>query len=87
MKRVTLNGINRVGLSKWRAREWWLRHKVYIWSAEHGAWWRPDASGYTVAIEGAGVYDFADAHERTKHCGPEKRIEYRALAQAQDKQQ
>lgn len=74
MKRVTLIGIQRRGLSNWKAREWWNRRQVVIWSAEHCAWWRPKAQGYTINDDEAGIYDFADAYERTKHCGPEKRI-------------
>jgi hypothetical protein len=33
-----------------------------IWSNEHGAWWRPQASGYTRNIGEAGRYtkEFAD---------------------------
>lgn len=78
MKRVTLNGINRRGLSNWKAREWWCRQRVIIWSQEHCAWWRQDAAGYTTDANAAGVYEFADAYDRTKHCGPEKRIGFYA---------
>ncbi len=78
-KRVTLNGIKRRGLVRWKAREWWLRHRVKIWSAEHCAWWRAGGYGYTAQVECAGAFDFDDAYDRTKHCGPEKRIAYYAL--------
>jgi hypothetical protein len=50
--------------------------KVLIWSGEHLAWWRPNAAGYTTVRENAGVYLFEDAYDRTRHCGPEKKIEY-----------
>lgn len=76
MERVTLNGIKQRGLVNWKAREKWLHRRVRVWSEEHRAWWRPTGNGYTTAEAGAGVYDFADAYERTKHCGPEKRIEF-----------
>ena len=52
-----------------------------IWSGEHFAYWRPDASGYSAEIRGAGIYPRADAARRTGHCGPEKRIEIRPLSQ------
>jgi hypothetical protein len=77
--RVTLNGIRRRGLSNWKAREDWLRRKVSIWSRERTAWWNPDGCGYTLTAEDAGVFDFADAYELTKHCGPEKKIAYYAV--------
>lgn len=76
---VTLRGINRVGLSDWKRREWWLGKKVFIWSREHSAFWRENARGYTTYTNDAGVYDFADAYEHTKHCGPEKKIEFIAV--------
>lgn len=76
MKSVTLNGIGRVGLSAWKAREWWTRQAVSIWSHEHCAWWRRGGQGYTDRIDKAWVLPFADAYEETKHCGPEKRIVY-----------
>ena len=50
--------------------------KVLIWSAQWRAWWRAESSGYTSDPTSAGVYDFDDAYRRTRHCGPEKRIEY-----------
>jgi hypothetical protein len=74
MRRVTLNGINRVGLSNWKAREWWLGKRAMIWSQEHCAWWRKSAEGYTDQIDKAGIWDFGEAWDRAKHCGPEKRI-------------
>lgn len=80
MKRVTLNGINRVGLANWKGREWWRTRRVRIWSAEHGAFWSPGGNGYTVFGAQAGDWDFADAYARTKHCGPEKKIAYYAIA-------
>lgn len=79
MKRVTLNGINRVGLKHWRAREWWWRQQVRIWSAEHAAWWRPLGHGYSIKDQNAGIWSFPAAYAMTKHCGPEKRIAYYAL--------
>lgn len=75
-ERITLNGIKRRGLVKWKGRERWSRQRVRIWSAEHGVWWRPNCEGYTIHEDAAGVYDFADAYDATKHCGPEKLISY-----------
>jgi hypothetical protein len=74
--RVTLNGIKRThsGVStKWLAR------KVYIWSREHGAYWREGGAGYTDDKAQAGIYDFQDAYLTTRHCGREKQIEYIAV--------
>lgn len=77
--RVTLNGIQRVGLANWKARERWLGRKVRIWSGEHHAWWRPERSGYTLHPEAAGIYDFSDAYDSTRHCDPSKKISYEAV--------
>lgn len=78
--RVTLNGIQQRGLANWKGRERWLDKRVSIWSREHSAWWRPGGNGYTTEAENAGSWDFAEAYEMTKHCGPEKRIVYYAVA-------
>lgn len=56
---------------------------VWIWSGEHSAYWRPDASGYTVYPHVAGVYSRAEAESLTSHCGPEKKIELRPVARDQ----
>lgn len=48
--------------------------KVFIWSDEHRAYWRPGRAGYTTHQIAAGIYDFEDAWNSTRHCGPEKRI-------------
>ena len=48
---------------------------VRIWSGEHNAYWRHNASGYTVRASAAGIYTRSDAEAFTNHCGPEKRIE------------
>jgi hypothetical protein len=77
--RVTLNGIKRRGLANWRAREQWLCRQVWIWSAEHRAWWGSGRCGYFTNLSSAGVYNFAEAYDATKHCGPEKRIEFIAV--------
>jgi hypothetical protein len=79
MNCVTLNHINRVGMDNWKARKWWGRQRVQIWSKEHLAWWRPDACGYTTQPNEAWVLPFSEAYERTKHCGPEKAIVFYAF--------
>jgi hypothetical protein len=76
LRRVTLNGIKRVGLSNWKARKWWIGKRVRIWSAEHCAWLRSKADGYTTKDDEAGLWDFPDAYDKTKHCDPKKRIMY-----------
>lgn len=48
--------------------------KVYIFSAEHGAYWRPEGAGYTTERDDAGVWEKEDAKRITSHCGSEKRI-------------
>ena len=48
--------------------------RCVIWSGEHRAYWRANASGYTTLLDGAGVYPRAEAERLTRHCGPEKRI-------------
>ena len=52
------------------------RRLVYIYSGEHHAYWRPKAQGYTSNLNEAGVWLFPEAFAITKHCGPEKRIEF-----------
>jgi hypothetical protein len=78
--RLTLNGINRKGPQQTVAYWLLVGEKVRIWSREHQMYWRPNAQGYTGEPSAAGVYDFEDAYKRTKHCGPEKMIEYRRAA-------
>src|SRR5712691_6450786 len=76
MRSISLFHINRVGLSQWKAREWWCRQSVMIWSQEHRAWWRPQALGYTNLKREAWVVNFPTAYDQTKHCSPEKKISY-----------
>lgn len=83
IERVTLNGIHRRGLANWKGRERWLSKRVSIWSREHHAWWRPNGCGYTTKAEEAGTWSFADAYDTTKHCGPEKKIVYYAVAKGE----
>lgn len=56
-----------------------LKETVLIFSREHGAFWRPNGSGYTQEMVDAGRYGFEDAWGRSSHCGPEKGIEYLVL--------
>lgn len=46
----------------------------YIYS--QGAYWRPEAKGYTDKIDEAGIYKFGEAYHKTVHCGHEKTIKY-----------
>lgn len=50
-----------------------------IWSGEHRAYWRANASGYTTILEAAGIYNRDDALAVTGGCGPEKKIEIRPV--------
>jgi hypothetical protein len=50
---------------------------VVIYSGEHGAYWRPNACGYTKDIREAGRWGRHVAERMVAHCGPEKRIELR----------
>ena len=53
--------------------------KVRIYSVEHGAYWRPEASGYTQCRVTAGVFTFEGAVKRTMHCDASKGIEFEVL--------
>lgn len=76
MRSISLYHIKRIGLENWPRREEWARRNVRIWSQEHCAWWRPDGAGYTDDEAQAWVVDFPTAYEHTKHCGPEKKINF-----------
>jgi len=71
---ILLSSCKRRGGERSRAKL--VGRKVLIWSGEHYAWWRPGRAGYTTEKSAAGVYDFEDAWQSTKHCGPEKRIDF-----------
>lgn len=51
-------------------------HGVLIWSGEHSLWWMANRAGYTPIRAEAGVYAPLDALHVTRHCGPEKEIEF-----------
>jgi len=36
---------------------------VFIWSHEHGAWWRPASKGYCLTIALAGIYERKEAQQ------------------------
>jgi hypothetical protein len=76
MRTVTLEALNRNPLLASRL----IGRRVVVWSGEHGAYWRDNASGYVVEIEDAGVYAFEAAHFLTEHMGPEKQIRYEVVA-------
>lgn len=58
--------------------------KVYIYSGQWGAYWRPNACGYTTHKEVAGVYDIEDAYRHVAHCGIEKKISFELLNKEQE---
>ena len=47
---------------------------VYIWSGEHGAYWREGGHGYTTVKEKAGVFTYAYASRFTGRSYADKRI-------------
>ena len=49
---------------------------VRIYSRQWGSYWRHNASGYAERQEDAGVWRFESAWRMTRHCGPEKGIEF-----------
>lgn len=51
--------------------------EVFIWSGQHGAYWRAGYNGYTHNINEAGIYTLEDAYNATSHCGPEKQISFK----------
>lgn len=55
----------------------WKNKKVLIWSGQWQLYWRSNKCGYTCSPFEAGIYDFDEAFFATKHCGPEKRIEFK----------
>jgi hypothetical protein len=50
--------------------------RVRIYSAEHGAFWRGKGNGYTANAAESDVWDIGAAVARTRHCGPEKQIQF-----------
>jgi hypothetical protein len=74
--RRTLNYILRTGGAASPMYRRLRPHAVRIWSGEHTAYWRSEGRGYTLDPVEAGCYSFREAFERTKHCGPEKRIAF-----------
>lgn len=74
----TLSLESALGDPNLRAR--WANKLVYIFSKEHGAYWRAKGQGYTTnRINEAGIFDFSDAFSLTCHCGPEKMIEFEEI--------
>ena len=55
--------------------------KVYIYSNEHGAWWRGGGAGYCTSKDAAGVYDISDAWSRIHHVDHKKGITLHLLNQ------
>lgn len=61
--------------------------RVRIYSAEHGAWWRDTGQGYTLDPCESAVWDVRAAFKRTRHCGPEKRIQFVGADNTQERRQ
>lgn len=40
-----------------------------IWSHEHAGWWGPARHGYTLNLEAAGIYSWAEAREICEQAG------------------
>lgn len=55
-----------------------------IWSGEWQAYWRDGGNGYTKSASAAGWYTISAAYERTRHCGPEKRIAFERVSPTPD---
>jgi hypothetical protein len=53
--------------------------KVRIYSAQWSAYWRGTGNGYTEHPEASHVWDIQEAFEQTRHCGPEKLIQFRMV--------
>jgi len=50
--------------------------QVRIWSGEWHAYWRPEARGYTMCKQEAGIYTLQEALKVSGHCSPCKKIKY-----------
>ena len=50
--------------------------RVRIYSAEWGAFWRGKGNGYTENAEESDVLEIGAAGAWTRHCGPEKQIQF-----------
>ena len=56
-----------------------IERKVYIYSDQWGAYWRPNKQGYCYDKESAGVYTLSEAFNTTCHCGKEKHIIFKFI--------
>lgn len=60
-----------------------MEDSVMIWCGEHQGYWRENGTGYVrrgpTGILQAWVLPLADALRKTRHCGPEKQIEFHSL--------
>ena len=81
MIKRTLTGLKRKGtLNKWRDEKGELYVRIYY--GECRLYWRDNSSGYTDSILAAGIYKLKNAIAATRHCGPEKKIEYHFFPEA-----
>jgi hypothetical protein len=67
-------------INKWRTETKAFVNKnpdceVYIYSGEHGMFWRSNRNGYASKKEAAGIYKAADAWDAVAHCGLSKQIQ------------
>ncbi len=50
--------------------------RVRIYSAQWGAYWRGSGQGYTEDSQASDIIEIEEAFKKTRHCGPEKRIQF-----------
>jgi hypothetical protein len=46
----------------------------FVWSIEHGAWWRPNRCGYASSVLAAGIYTKAEADDIAGDSGRERAV-------------
>ncbi len=73
--RETLERINR-----WPSLMKRFKH-VRIYSAQWSAFWRGTGQGYTSDSAESAVWAIEEAFECTRHCGPEKKIQFVAATE------
>jgi hypothetical protein len=56
--------------------------QFHIYSLQRGAYWRPNAQGYTSDVKQAGRFSGREAAAWMEHCGREKGLEIRDIPRA-----